>query len=253
VVPTTIDVSFDFRVDTPPGKDPDTYSPTLAGYHRQLWSKPLPNGASFDLVASAPPVCLHHRSIVGEFWLSSDSVIHTYTQWASMQPIIDQLPAADSEEFRTIACTIGAMMIWPANRVDGKLTINGARGFNRSISERFDLTVECVRRYYLGVSPLGPTFGRYPEFFALFVDFRGFVEFFLLQDIVTNGHSRVRFFMPFDDFKLPAVPRDVPTYLAYRRSSIDFVQSRNRRIARLDVGRSTEGIRSNRSRSATPQ
>ena len=113
---------------------------------------------------------------------------------------------------------------------------NGARGFNRSISERFDLTVECVRRYGLGESsPLRPTFSRYPEFFALFVDFHGFVDFFLLHDIVTDDSSSVRFFMPFDDFKPPAVPRDVPTYLTYRRSSIDFVQARNQRIDQLNL------------------
>jgi hypothetical protein len=236
-VSVPIDVEFDFRADTPPGKDPDTFSPTLGRYHQLLWSKRLPNGASFDLVATAPPVYLHHSSGLGEFWLSSDSVIHTYTTWASTRPIIDQIPEADCEEFRTIAYTIGAMMVWPANRLDGKLTINGARGFNRSISERFDLTIECVRRHYLRASsPLGPTFGGYPEFFALFVDFHGFVEFFLLQDIVTDDYSRVRFFMPFDNFKPPAVPRDVDTYLAYRRSSIDFVQARNLRIARLNVG-----------------
>jgi hypothetical protein len=232
----TIDTSFDFRADTPPGKDPDTFSPTLGRYHKLLWSKPLPNGASFDLIDCRPPVYLHHSSELGEFWLSSDAVIHTYTRWASMRPIIEQLSAADNEAFYAIAYTIGAMMVWPANKVDGKLTINSARGFNRKISDRFDLTVECVRRYYLGVnSPLEPTLARYPEFFALFVDFHGFVEFFLLQDIVTDDYSSVKFFMPFDDFKPPAVPGDVPTYVAYRRSSIDFVEARNLRIAQVNV------------------
>ena len=150
--------------------------------------------------------------------------------------------------------TIGVMMVWPANRIDRKLTINGARGFNRSIWERFDLTVECVRRHYLGASsPLGPTFGRYPEFFALFADFHGFVDFFLLQDIVTDDLGSVRFFMPFDDFKPPAVPRDVPTYEAYRRSSIEFVHARNLRIARLNVGARTESRRPKRPRSASPE
>ncbi len=35
--------------DTPKGKDADSYSPTLRYYHKLLWSKPLPNGTSFDL------------------------------------------------------------------------------------------------------------------------------------------------------------------------------------------------------------
>ena len=83
--------------------------------------------------------------------------------------------------------------------------------------------------------PARPDLLPVPEFFALFVDFRGFVDFFLLQDIVTDDSSSVRFFMPFDDFKPPAVPRDVPTYLTYRRRSIDFVLARNQRIDQLNL------------------
>lgn len=55
-----IDTSFDVRSDTPPGKDPDALSPTLRRYHRQLWSKPLPNGTVFSLVTTTPRVYLHH-------------------------------------------------------------------------------------------------------------------------------------------------------------------------------------------------
>ncbi len=39
-------------------------------------------------------------------------------------------------------------MVFPGNRVGGKPTLNAARGFNRKISDRMDLTLECVRRYY---------------------------------------------------------------------------------------------------------
>lgn len=236
-----MDLSFDFRSDTAPCRDPDTFSRTLGSYHHLLWSKPLPNGARFDLTASPPPVYLHHRSELGEFWLSSDSVIHTYATWQSVRPITEQIPEAENESFRTIAYTIGAMMVWPANRVDGKQTINGARGFIRKISDRFDLTVECVRRYYLGInSPLETAFGRYSEFFDLFIDFRGFVDFFLLHDIVSEDCLSVTFFMPFDNFKSHAVPGDLPTYLSYRRYSMKFVHARNERIRRLHWARATD-------------
>ena len=57
-----IDVGFDFREDTPPGKDPDTWSPTLRRYHRLLWGKPLPDGTEFELDDTTPGVSLHHRS-----------------------------------------------------------------------------------------------------------------------------------------------------------------------------------------------
>ncbi len=70
-----LDTSLDMRADAR-GKDPDTHSPTLRAYHRALWSKALPNGTAFTLEPSRTAY-LHHRSEVGEFWLSSDSVIQT--------------------------------------------------------------------------------------------------------------------------------------------------------------------------------
>lgn len=231
-----IDISFDFRTDTPPGQDLDTYSPTLAGYHTALWSKSLPNGTIFHLEAGSPPFYLHHHSEVGEFWLSSDQGVNTYTHQMAMQPIIAQLPDAELESFRTIAATIGAMMVWPANRIDGKPTINGARGLHRSISDRLDLTVECVRRFYCGEdnNPLRSTFERYADFFALFGDFAGFVDFFVLQDLTTRDGSDVRFFLPFDGFQSAARPREVETYVEYRRRAIEFIMARAQRIAGLN-------------------
>ena len=49
-----IDTTFDFRTDTPPGRDPDSHSPTLRRYHQLLWSKPLPSGVLFELDATVP-------------------------------------------------------------------------------------------------------------------------------------------------------------------------------------------------------
>jgi hypothetical protein len=86
-----------------------------------------------------------------------------------------------------------------------------------------DLTLECVRRYYRHEdSPLAPALGRYADFFALFEDFQGYVDFFLLQDLVSADYEAVRFFMPFNDFSPPAIPRDLDTYLELRRLSIEF-------------------------------
>ena len=223
-----IDTSFDVRDDAD-GKDPDTYSPTLRRYHRLLWSKPLPIGRLFDLTEKG--AYLHPRSPLEKFVLSSDSIIQTFLTWGSTNGTTSQLTAKENEEFFTIACTVGATIVFPAYQVDGKPTINQARGFNRSISDRFDLTLECIRRHYLGeTSPLGETLARYHDFFDLFNDFRGYVDFFLLHDLVADSYQGVKFFMPFDDFKPPAVPKDVDTYQEFRRRSMDFIGARNRRI-----------------------
>ena len=226
-----IDINFDFRSDTPLGKDPDSFSPRLRSYHKLLWSKPLPNGKLLELVDTKDRAYLYHQSELGEFFLSSDSAIHTFSRWASMTPIISQIDSKEIEMFRRLAYTMGSMMIFPGNRIDGKATINGARGFHPLIKDRIDLTLECIRRHYNNeTSPLKDVLSRYCDFFALFNNFKGYVEFFLLQDLVSEVDSKIEFFMPFESFKTPAVPKTLDAYCAYKDLAMEFVNKRNQRI-----------------------
>lgn len=97
------------------------------------------------------------------------------------------------------------------------------------IADRFDLTLECIRRHYHGEdSPLASTLSEHAGFFAPFEDFFGYVDFWLLQDLVEDGH--VRFWLPFDDFQGRAVPQDIESYLAYSQGRVDFITARNARI-----------------------
>jgi len=64
----------------------------------------------------------------------------------------------------------------------------------------------------------------------LFESFRGYVEFFLLHDLVDTDFSSVRFFLPFDDFCSSPFPSSKECYLAYMQRNIDFIESRNLRI-----------------------
>jgi hypothetical protein len=227
----SVDITFDFRADTPAGKDPDSFSPTLRKYHKFLWSKSLPNGKAFMLDDSKDGAYLHHESELGEFYLSSDTATHTFSRWASMSEIIAQIDKDEIEVFRHLAYTMGSMIIFPSNRVDGKSTINGARGFHPLIKDRIDLTLECIRRFYLDeASPLSETLGRYKSFFELFDNFQGYAEFFLFQDLVTNDFSAIKFFMPFRDFKTPAVPKTLESYLSYKGLVINYINARNQRI-----------------------
>jgi len=225
-----IDTSFDFRSDTPAGKDPDTFSPALRDCHQLLWSKPLPGGAPFDLESiGGPPFYLRHRSdALGEFVLSSDAVVPTFRY---LPEIWDHVPGGEREEFLQIGYTIGGMMVFPANQIDRKWTMNQARGMHPEIRDRFDLTVECIRRHYVGESsPLSDVLARYADFFALFDDFAGYTEFFLLQDMTSEDASAVRFCTPFEDFNGSPVPT-LDAYSGYRERAIAFLQARNRRIA----------------------
>lgn len=239
-----IDVEFDFRTDTPDGMDPDALSPTLRRYHQYLWSKPLPIGGVFNLSVTTPgyyqPHYLYHRHpVLGEFSLSSDAVMQTFT--GNTRPAyVEQFPESANEAFKTVAYTIGAMMVFPGNQIDRKMTINQARGCHPRIRDRFDLTVECIRLHYAdGGSPLADVLSRYANFFALFEDFRGYVGFFLLDDLITSDGD-VRFFTPFDNFESPAVPNDVGTYVEYRRRSIEFIEARNRRMTQWTVTGATK-------------
>ena len=111
------------------------------------------------------------------------------------------------------------------------MTINGARGINHKIQDRFDLTLECIRRFYLKEnSPLSDTLERYSQFFNLFDDFRGYVNFFLLQDLVEENHSVIKFWHPFNGFDNFPLPNNIEEYQAYKTNVIDFVTARNQRI-----------------------
>lgn len=223
-----IDISFDFRSDTPKGQDPDAASPTLRRYHRLLWSKPLPGGSFFNLSDERTDAYLHHRSAVGEFFLASDAVIPSFRKVPEIKATI---PEAEIEAFNTLGYTIGGMMVFPGNRINGRMTINGARGCHPRIRDRFDLTLECIRRHYLGeASPLSEPLSRYSDFFMLFADFRGYVDFFLLQDLVIGNGCEVRISKPYDNFRSSPVPADATQYRAYRDDAVAFINARNRRI-----------------------
>lgn len=162
-----IDICFDFSTDAK-GRDPDSFSPTLRRYHKLLWSKPLPNGTMFGLRDDVSGAYLYHASELGEFFLGSDAITHSYRYQKRKQWLIQQVPQEAQELFKK-GSTIGAYILFPNRRIDGKQTINQARGVNSLIDDRFDLTLECIRRYYLGIdSPLYDTILGYKSFFDLF-------------------------------------------------------------------------------------
>ena len=225
-----IDVNFNFYLDTPKGKDPDSYSDTLRRYHKLLWNKPLPNGTVFELDLKTPKI-LHHKSQLGEFYLSSDSLAHDYSKWKSTEHIIKKIPKTEIENFFNLGCTIGGYTIFPSNRVDKQMTINGSRGINKKIKDRFDLTLECIRRFYLNEdSPLLETLSRYKDFFKLFDDFKGYVDFFLFQDLVQSNYSSINYFLPSNNFNNSPIPNDIQEYKAYRKNMTEFINKRSKRI-----------------------
>ena len=228
-----IDNTFDFRTGIKPGQDPDKYSKELREYNKVLWSKPLPNGKTFKLSDEVSGCYLSHQSELGQHYLSSDSISHSYIFVKRMAHIIEKLSEERKNEILNPLYTVGGFIIFPSNKINNKATINGARGLNARIVDRFDLTLECIRRHYSGEnSPLGEVLRRYNSFFSLFADFRGYVDFFLLQDLVHNDYSDIKFLHPFDEsWPTQPLPKTIDEYNLYISKTIEFVKARGQRQA----------------------
>ena len=106
-----------------------------------------------------------------------------------------------------------------------------ARGTNGKIKDRFDLTLECIRRHYINKkSPLSDTLQRYSSFFNLFENFQGYIDFFLLQDLVVEDYSSIKYLIPFESFENSPLPDDVDEYRLYKKNMSNFVTARNQRM-----------------------
>lgn len=223
-----IDTTFNMYSDAN-GGDPDATSPTLRRYHKLLWRKLLPSGELFDLRDDRRGYYLFYSSPSGDFSLGSDAITHSYKNQIKKKWLTTQIPEVVQDLFDR-GSTIGAYLIFPNNQIDRKHTINQARGMLRLIDDRFDLTLECIRRHYINEpSPLTETLRRYASFFELFESFECYTEFFLLNDLV-NQQGNIRFYLPFDDFQSPPEFRGVEDYFTYRDRVVEFINARNGRI-----------------------
>jgi hypothetical protein len=227
-----IDTSFDFRRDSN-GKDPDAFSPTLRRYHRLLWSKQLPIGEKLEIEEINSN--LVYRFNMQTLKFGSDSISNSYIGTKRIARLSNEVPLSEFEEFRDQGSTIGGYIIFPSERERGKMTINGARGFNAKIADRFDLTLECIRLHYQKQQhPLEVTFASAINsfFFSLFIDFKGYVDFFLLQDLVDSNYHGVKFLTNIEKpFIGPPIPVSATEYQTYKSATLDFVRLRNNRIA----------------------
>ncbi|MBS1570282.1 MAG: hypothetical protein JST45_12715 [Bacteroidetes bacterium] len=222
-----IDIDFDFRQDSKCG-DPDTDSPKLYEAHKLLWSKKLPTGKMFALEIKCDSygrLLLKNNLCMN---LSSDRMcLHFDGRYSNK--FDGWLTDLEREELKYRVRTIGGHIVFPAHKKNG-FTINQARGVSRIICDRFDLTLECIRRYYKQEeSPLVNTLINYKDFFDLFNDFKNYVDFFLLQDFL-NHQEQIEFSLPFDNFMRPSLPQTVYEYKQYKQHTLNLINKRNKRI-----------------------
>lgn len=241
-----INVSFDFTSDSPNywdhfwennggmgagNSDPDSASKTLQQYHRILWSRSLPNGEVMDLRCGIGEKYLTWK----DFCFGSDSIIVSF-RYQKNRELLDAVAKAISdykvfmEDFIHQGYTIGGMIIFPKHLE----SINQKKGIDRLICDRWDLTLECIRRYYQGEdSPLYQTLKKDKAFFNLFVDFKGYVDYFFLQDCVSEDYSHVKIWLGKGDFSESPLPQTVEQYLAWIDAEKDFLKKRNNRIEKF--------------------
>ena len=243
-----IDVNYSFTEDTPNfwsgywdeemGRslvDPDAYSKTLKQYHKLLWSKELPSKRTLILSDSNAKKYLTWE----EFRFGSDSITASfrYKKYRHMiRKVMEAVPNYRSfiEDYVKRSYTIGGTIIFPKQ----PWGINQARGCNAYIRDRFDLTLECIRLYYnKQPNPLEDVLMRNKKFFDLFVDFKGYVDFFYLQDLVEADYSSVKLFINGQPFEINPFPKTVEEYFSWMNTQMEFVKRRN---ARIDKAINTE-------------
>ena len=67
--------------------------------------------------------------------------------------------------------------------------------------------------------------------FLLFENFRNYVEFFILQDLVDTNFTEIKFFLDFDDkFPQNPLPKNLREYNQYIDNNLDFVIKRRNRM-----------------------
>ena len=215
--------------------DPDSASKSLQKVHQFLWSRTLPNGDNTCLKCGSGAGYLTWK----DFRFGSDSIITSF-RYPKNKSLIDAvfrtLPdyKAFFESYTHKSYTIGGSIIFPKHRG----SINQKRGTNPLISDRWDLTLECIRRFYLGEdSPLYSTLEKDKAFFNLFMDFKGYVDFFFLQDCVSQDYSSVKIWLGKGDFKESPLPSTVEEYLAWIETELAFVEKRNRQITEYIISR----------------
>lgn len=71
---------------------------------------------------------------------------------------------------------------------------------------------------------------RYSDFFELFDSFEGYIDFFLLQDIVGEDYGSINFHAPFSGFDQSPVPHTAAAYKEYLDKAERFIRARNRRV-----------------------
>ncbi len=208
-------------------KDPDKYNDELGMAHTLLWTSRSKLGVL--------KLCRYNKmatTINGiEFILTPDTITNSFRN-NKIVCGFDEDAQNLIDKYEKIGYTIGSSIVFPI-MIDGKSigwTMNRARGLNSKIHDRFDYTLECIKRYYDKNinNPLIRAIEKSANFFEIFGSFKEYVDFFFLNDLVDENYNVISFTDTID-FNC-AIPITKGSYIKYLSNTMEFVKKRNKRI-----------------------
>lgn len=180
-----------------PKEDPDSKSSDLYEYHHKLWNREPMQGLKK----------MKKKLKFGDITLSADNFGALYRNKYKQLKKIEGMEQAQKSKPQ-LKYLIGGSLIFP--RLKGG--INPSRGINKSVRDRVDITLEYIRLFYekpdyksenqLWKSLNNPI---NKKFFSLFRQgksgFKNYINFFFLNDFVTNDYKVKNLFSSPKDFE----------------------------------------------------
>ena len=249
--------------------DPDYECKRLYEFHGVLWNRQCennPNIPSVNICEQSIWLKLNNENIT----LKSDSFVSIGWHYKKLQDVINKAKEKLDEEsidkeiklispelkerrqydesfslwkkfiwlYLQKSNTIGGFIVFPSH----VNSINQMRGTKAEISDRFDLTLECIRRAYKQNEFIrnsnNPLFGindQDKEFFNMFGSFENYIDFFFLQDWVDDNYKVKNLLNnePLDDYSFSEsnpLPTETDEWWTFYKNLMDRLDKRNTRI-----------------------
>jgi hypothetical protein len=242
--------------------DPDWYGYQLYNFHEALWNIQRLKFSNIPELRNNSDYKYNNKKSVGGQYsrvlsnanssirLGSDSVMNIYWHRIDMRKFISELIKNKNNDFKIFireylkkANTIGGFVLFPRH----PQSINQNRGTNSLIDDRFDLTLECIRRYYDKndqENPLYNVLRTDNDFFEMFGSFEKYAEFFCLnksydekQNWVKDGQVlSLLNNQPLDDYDFGKTTNPLPTadnWWTFYDNIMDRLDARNEQIKKL--------------------
>ena len=231
--------------------DPDSQSIIQKQWHIELWNRNFCGKHLFQLKESElkddNPKEVFMDDLDSKKRYSSDWMNSCYTHYKEYQGKVNHEKFTEPDnirEFETLTHTMGNYIIFPRH----VNSINTERGrYNGRIKDRFDLTLECIRRFYKKeYSPLFDTLKKDSEFFEKFKDsngkmnFKKYVDFFFLQDLIEDYDEndedcidkKIKYFIPSENWEVgDNIPFKTESWFKeYLQNVINFITKRTERM-----------------------